>query len=152
GARLAGPVSGSMPVLIKMLSRKRPAEPAPRRETSLTSPRALPILTPDCLPPPSRKENPMNRRDLLKAGVAGVGLGLTRFPMAWAAGAESPKRHLLMYTRSQGFEHSVIKHGKNGELSLAERIVTALGARHGFEVTCTKDGSVFLPESIGKFD
>jgi type 1 glutamine amidotransferase len=94
----------------------------------------------------------MNRRDLLKAGLAGLALGLGRFPLGWAAGAETQRRQLLMYTRSQGYEHSVIKRGKNGDLSLAERIVTDLGARHGFEVTCTKDGQVFLPESIGKFD
>jgi type 1 glutamine amidotransferase len=94
----------------------------------------------------------MTRRDVLKAGLAGLGLGLTPFPLGWAAGAETPKRHLLFYSRSQGFEHSVIKRGKNGQLSLAEQIVTDLGAKHGFEVTCTKDGSVFLPESIGRFD
>jgi type 1 glutamine amidotransferase len=94
----------------------------------------------------------MNRRDVLKAGVAGLALGLTRFPFGWSARADAPKRHLLMYTRSQGFEHSVIKRGKKGELSLAERIVTGLGDKHGFEVTCTKDGQVFLPGSIDKFD
>lgn len=94
----------------------------------------------------------MNRRDVLKAGVAGLALGLTRFPFGWTVRADAPKRHLLVYTRSQGFEHPVIKRGKNGELSLAEKIVTGLGDKHGFEVTCTKDGQVFLPESIGKFD
>ncbi|HLJ93562.1 MAG TPA: ThuA domain-containing protein [Gemmataceae bacterium] len=57
-----------------------------------------------------------------------------------------------MFTRSQGFEHSVVKRGKNNELSLAERIVKDLGAKHGFEVTCTKDGREFLPESIAKYD
>jgi type 1 glutamine amidotransferase len=93
----------------------------------------------------------MNRRDVLKAGVAGLALGLTRFPLGWARAA-APTRRLLMYTRSQGFEHPVIKRGKNGELSLAERIVTDLGKKHGFEVTCTKDGQVFQPDSIGQFD
>src|SRR5690242_8914088 len=94
----------------------------------------------------------MNRRDLLKAGLAGLALGASRFPFGWVAAADAPKRHVLMYTRSQGYEHSVVKRGKKGELSLAERVVTELGARHGFEVTCTKDGQVFLPDSIGKFD
>jgi type 1 glutamine amidotransferase len=94
----------------------------------------------------------MNRRDVMKAGLAGLALGISRFPLGWAAAADAPKRHILMYTRSQGFEHPVIKRGKNGEPSLAETILTELAARHGFEVTCTKDGQVFLPESIGKFD
>jgi len=77
----------------------------------------------------------VNRRDALKAGVAGLALGLSRFPLGWAAGADAPKRHILVYTRSQAFEHSVVKRGKDGELSLAERILTELGKKHGFEVT-----------------
>jgi uncharacterized protein len=93
----------------------------------------------------------MNRRDALRAGVAGLALGLSRFPFGWTARADAPKRHILMYTRSQGFEHSVVKR-KNGQLSLAERIVTELGDKHGFDVTCTKDGKEFLPETIKKYD
>ena len=61
----------------------------------------------------------MNRRDALKAGVAGLALGLSRFPLGWVAAAAAPKRHILVYTRSQAFEHSVVKRGKNGEPSLA---------------------------------
>lgn len=94
----------------------------------------------------------MNRRDLLKAGAAGLALGLSPFPFGWTARADEPKKRLLMFTRSQGFEHSVVKRGKNNALSLAERVVTDLGQKKGFEVTCTKDGRVFLPESIAKFD
>jgi type 1 glutamine amidotransferase len=94
----------------------------------------------------------MNRRDALKAGLAGLALGLGRFPLGWAAGADTPKRRILVYTRSQAFEHSVVKRGKDGELSLAERILTELGDKHGFEVTCTKDGTEFEPENIGKYD
>ena len=36
--------------------------------------------------------------------------------------------------------------------SVAEQIVTDLGAKHGFDVTCTKDGGVFVPENLAKFD
>jgi type 1 glutamine amidotransferase len=42
--------------------------------------------------------------------------------------------------------------GKSGELSLAEQIVTDLSKKHNFDVECTKDGRVFLPDNIGKFD
>jgi type 1 glutamine amidotransferase len=57
-----------------------------------------------------------------------------------------------MCTRSQGFEHSVVKHNASNELAFAEQIVTDLGKKHGFEVTCTKDGREFLPENIARFD
>jgi hypothetical protein len=57
-----------------------------------------------------------------------------------------------MYTRSQGFQHSVVKRGPQNGLSLAERIVTDMAKEHGFEVNCTKDGRELLPETIGKYD
>ena len=94
----------------------------------------------------------MNRRDMLKIGAAGLAASLAPFPRGWTAPAEGPKKRLLMFTRSAGFEHSCIKRGKNNELSMAEKIVTDLAAKHGFEVDCTKDGRLFLPETIAKYD
>ena len=95
----------------------------------------------------------MNRREMLvRTGAAAVTLGLSRFPLGWAASADAPKKHILVYTRSQGFEHSVVRRPKNGKLSLAEQIVTDLGAKHGFDVTCTKDGRFFLPDTLKKYD
>src|SRR5437016_3552115 len=94
----------------------------------------------------------MNRRDLLRmSGAAAVSLSLPGWPLGWAAPADAPKRRILMYTRSEGYEHDVVKR-KNGQLSLAETLVTELGAKHGFEVECTKDGRVFLPENLAKYD
>jgi type 1 glutamine amidotransferase len=92
----------------------------------------------------------MNRRDLLKTGAAAA-LGLSAFPRGWVAAADDKKKNLLMFTRSAGYEHDVIKR-KNNELSLAENIVTELGKKHGFDVHCTKDGREFLPETIAKYD
>jgi uncharacterized protein len=93
----------------------------------------------------------MNRRDLLTgAGTAAVGIGLSGFPLGWAA-AGAPKRRLLFFTKSSGFEHSVIKR-QGEELGHAERILTELGAKHGFEVTCTKDGGVFTADNLAKYD
>ena len=91
----------------------------------------------------------MNRRQmLLRTGAAALSVGLSRFPLGWSAPAGSPKRNILMFTRSQGYEHDVIKRkGKAGELSLAEQIVTDLGAKHGFDVTCTKDGRISCPRT-----
>jgi type 1 glutamine amidotransferase len=95
----------------------------------------------------------INRRELLRlAGGAAAALGASSFPFAWTAPDPEKKKKLLMFTRSQAFEHSVVKRGKDGELSLAEKIVTELGKKHGFEVTCSKDGRDFLPDNIAKFD
>jgi type 1 glutamine amidotransferase len=95
----------------------------------------------------------MNRREfLLKTGGAAVaGLGLSAFPTAWAADRGAPKRKILMFTKSSGYEHSAIKR-KDGKLGFAEQLLTDLGTQHGFEVTCTKDGSVFTPENIAGYD
>src|SRR3989442_194078 len=73
----------------------------------------------------------MNRREMLtRSGAAALTVGLSHFPLGWTARADTPKRRILMYTKSQGFQHSVVKRGQNNELSLAEQIVTDLGAKH----------------------
>src|SRR5713101_6370502 len=79
------------------------------------------------------KECVMNRRDMLvRTGTAALTLGLGRyaFPFGWMTAADAPKRRVLMYTRSQSYEHDVVKR-KKGQLSLAETIVTDLGKNHG---------------------
>lgn len=92
----------------------------------------------------------MDRRSFLKTGLAG--LAVAQFPFGWTAGAADAKKRLLMFTRSQGFEHSCIRRGKDSSLSMAEKLVTNLASQHGFEVTCTKDGREFLPEKIATYD
>lgn len=83
----------------------------------------------------------MKRREmLLTTGLAA--LGLSHFPWGWTSAADKPKRKLLMFTKSASFEHSVAKR-QGDELSHNERIVTQLGREHGFDVVCTKDGTVF---------
>jgi type 1 glutamine amidotransferase len=115
----------------------------------------------------------MNRREMLaRTGAAALTLGLGRssFPLGWSVAADTkkdtPKRRLLMYTRSVGYEHDVVKRPnrlnekmlkafglpKDGKLSLAETIVTDLGKKHGFEVEATKDGRVFVNDDLSKFD
>ena len=56
----------------------------------------------------------MNRRDLLRSAGAALALQALPFPLAWTA-EEKAKKKILMYTRSQGFEHSVVRRGKNGD-------------------------------------
>ncbi|GAC1651262.1 MAG: hypothetical protein NVS4B3_11550 [Gemmatimonadaceae bacterium] len=62
------------------------------------------------------------------------------------------KRRLLCFTKSSGFEHSVVRRPADGSLSLVERTITSLGDRNGFGVTCTKDGSVFTTARLREFD
>jgi uncharacterized protein len=98
----------------------------------------------------------MDRREWLRrTGAVAAGLGLGSFPMGWAqepSRAPKKKPHVLFFTRSAGFQHSVITRKKPEELSWAENILTQLGNWHGFDVTCTKDGRIFLPEELEKFD
>jgi type 1 glutamine amidotransferase len=79
----------------------------------------------------------VNRRDFVRAvtaATASLSLPLRSF--------SSPKKSLLVFTKSSGFEHAVVK--RQGEkLSIAETVITELGKKHGFEVTCTKDGRIF---------
>lgn len=94
----------------------------------------------------------MNRRDWLRqASLGGLAVGLSSFPLRAAPAREAPRKRVLMYTRSQGYQHDVVKR-KDGKLSLAEQIATDLGAKHNIEVVCEKDGRVFVSEEFPKFD
>ncbi len=61
-------------------------------------------------------------------------------------------KRVLYFTKSAGFEHSVVKRAAPDQLSHSEQILTELGRKHGFEVICTKDGTVFTPENLARFD
>lgn len=91
----------------------------------------------------------MNRREML-LGVGAAALAAAPFPRGWAAG-NSPKRRILLFTKSSGFEHPVIKR-VGDKPSLVEQVLTDLGARHGFEITATKDGRFFTPRTIAEHD
>lgn len=89
----------------------------------------------------------MKRRDLLIASGAAA-LCLSNSPLGWVRAADDKKRRLLMFTRSQGFEHSACKR-EGDQLAFNERMVTQLGKQHNFEVTATKDGGVFDTDLAG---
>lgn len=83
----------------------------------------------------------MKRRDFLRnSGL--IAVGASTFPLAWVGAAERKPQKVLYYTRSTGYEHSAVRR-EDGELSVSEKTLIALGKRAGFEVTCTKDGRVF---------
>ncbi len=90
----------------------------------------------------------MNRREWLKrSSLAALALGSA--PLLRAAADRKPR--ILMYTRSQGFQHGCVTR-KGDKLSLAEQIVTDLAAKHDFEVVCEKDGRVFVSDDFPRFD
>lgn len=90
----------------------------------------------------------MNRRQWLQqSALAAFVLGTGRLPLS----AADERRRLLMYTRSVGFQHSVVTR-KGGELSLAERIVIDMGKKNNIEVVCEKDGRVFESAEFPRFD
>jgi uncharacterized protein len=79
----------------------------------------------------------MNRRHFLQTGaLAGAGLLLLNDVFA------EKKKSVLVFTKSSGFEHQVVKN-VDGKPSILENAITTLGAKHGFDVTATKDGTVF---------
>ncbi len=88
----------------------------------------------------------MDRRAFV-TGLVAAALG------ARAAGAGAPRRRrLLCYTKSSGWQHTVVTRGPQGAPSLVERTVADLGAREGFDVVCTKDGAVFTAAGLRPFD
>lgn len=89
----------------------------------------------------------IDRRFLLKsAGIGAISLAL---PPAILAQPKNKKR-VLVFTRSAGYQHDVVKI-TNGTCLVHETFKT-LAADNDFEVECTKDGRVFYPETLDKFD
>lgn len=64
--------------------------------------------------------------------------------------ATAPLR-VLYFTKSAGFEHSVIK-WVDGKPSYSEKILSALAPKHDLTLTFSKDGSLFSPEYLAGFD
>ena len=93
----------------------------------------------------------MQRRPFLFA----LALAAISFPavsqFSAAAPNPQPKRKILFFTKSSGFEHSVISY-KNGQPSHAEKILSELGAKNGWEFTFSKDGTIITPEGLKPFD
>jgi len=66
--------------------------------------------------------------------------------------ADAPAtRRLLFFNRSVGFQHSVVE-VKDGKPCYAETILQPICKEHGWELVSTKDGRVFTPENLAKFD
>lgn len=62
----------------------------------------------------------------------------------------APKHRILFFSKSSGFEHSVITWSK-GQPSHAETVFNELGTKHQWEFEHSKDGSKFSPEYLKGF-
>src|SRR5665213_2256979 len=82
-----------------------------------------------------------------------LSLCLSLVPLA-RADEPRPTKKLLVITESRGYRHSVVARGKNGELSLAEKVLTKLGKDSGsYEATCSQDSrSAITAENLKKYD
>ncbi len=85
-------------------------------------------------------------------------LGMVSLVLAAGAAAQDrgtllggAKKRILFFTKSSGFEHSVIKK-PDDKPSHAEKVLLDLAAQNGWEVVHTKDGGVFTAENLAKFD
>jgi type 1 glutamine amidotransferase len=88
----------------------------------------------------------MTRRPFLALAIASL------VSASFSLAAAAPKHHkILFFSKSSGFEHSTISY-KNGQPSYAEKMLQEIGAKHGWEFTFSKDGSLFSPDYLKQFD
>jgi type 1 glutamine amidotransferase len=80
---------------------------------------------------------------LLTPGTRALGAGASRGRTA---------KRVLLFTRSQNFEHSIVKVGPNGRPPFALAVISALATAHGWEVDHTKDGQRFTPAGLAPYD
>ena len=74
--------------------------------------------------------------------------------LAWAACAAPgapPAKKILVFTKSSGFQHDVIKR-TNENLSFAEKILKQMGETNNLDFTFTKDGTLITADNIAKYD
>jgi uncharacterized protein len=89
--------------------------------------------------------NPANRRQFLKTAALASAAVTLPGPLAFPS-----SKSLLVFTKSSGFEHAVVKRS-DGKLSIVETTVTELGKKHGFQVQCSKDGRIFDSPELHSF-
>ena len=65
--------------------------------------------------------------------------------------AQAAPKKILYFTKSSGFEHSVIS-WKNGQPSHSEKVLLDLGKQNDWEFTFSKDGSQFSKDYLAQFD
>ena len=83
--------------------------------------------------------------------AAAAWLGVRSLARARLRSPRAATKKVLFFTKSSGFEHSVIAE-KDGKPSHAAKILADMGKENGFEVVTSKDGRMFEPDQIGQWD
>ncbi len=83
---------------------------------------------------------PQSKLIVLGALLLGLCLPLSAAPV-----------RVLYFSKSSGWEHSTVKR-VDGKPSYSENVLASLAAKNDFEFTFSKDGSLFSPEYLAKFD
>ena len=99
----------------------------------------------------TNSEGVTRRQAMLTVAAAAAAFATGSIPLGWTCAADGKTRKVLFFTKSAGFQHSCITR-KGNELSHAEKVLVEMGKRGGFEVTATKDGSIFTPDQLKAFD
>ena len=79
-----------------------------------------------------------------------LSIGLAVLGFATTCLSAAPLR-VLYFTKSSGYEHSVIKQ-VDGPPSFSEKLLTQWGTAHDMVFTFSKDGSKFSPQYLTQFD
>jgi len=87
-----------------------------------------------------------NRRNFLKTAALATAAASLPSPLLPAS-----QKSLLVFTKSSGFEHQVVKR-VDGKPSILENTVTELSKKHGFQLEATKDGRIFDSADLHKFN
>ncbi len=69
----------------------------------------------------------------------------------FSSAADKTEKQILFFSKSSGYEHSSIKR-KGDEPSHAEKVLTEMAKSNNWKFTFSKDGTIFTPENIAKFD
>jgi type 1 glutamine amidotransferase len=95
----------------------------------------------------------MNRRSFLRQAslVSLSTFCLDRAARAAASAAGGKARKILFFTKSSGFEHSVIS-WKKEKPGWAEKVLLPMGEQNHWEFTFSKDGSLFSKDYLAQFD
>ena len=80
-----------------------------------------------------------------------VAFTLLIFVFAFESTTSAATKKILFFTKSSGFEHSVIS-WKDGRPGYAGKILLELGKKNGWEFTFSKDGSKFGKDYLAQFD
>lgn len=71
--------------------------------------------------------------------------------VGFVAAEDAPRKKILFFIKSQRNIHDVIK--RTGDKpSFAEKVLGELAVKNNWEITTEKDGRVFTPENLARFD